>query len=425
MGHQRAANILFGKESSRQLLSFIVLQVVTIGTVVLRLPLISTNSSAEVLVSFLFWSGILPISQIIFQGRVNRARLATLKSYSKKKYLGSKPKFWVGFIFTVFLLATPLAINLPEWAFGLAGLPTFLVATLISRAYSHAFGVAQGLGKSPLVNFVLVGSSLASLGITWIAYYHLGLATTNAVTQLSFLLDMSLLVSATGPIFSYYLVRRLCIKVATKPFSLANSIKNIRVDAIEFFFAMPPILFTALDLSFLALFSDNFQILQYGFYSKCAILASFLPAALYLPLSNKLTGNQVTDLKQELKPVALLTLANLPFILTFILLGSFFADFLSSGLTVHSLWLLLAFSLVSILQPLWIVIQSHLSSEEHVRELIAKRILLIVVPVSIISTGSGAFTLGATGVVAATFVSYLTAIGVVMPNYLKRFSVQL
>jgi hypothetical protein len=420
MGKSKTQRLLFNKENADQLVSFIILQAMTVGTIALRLPLISANSSIPILASFLFWGGLIPISQLLSLGRVNRARVKSVQKSIDKCHRNSRHFEVVGSIVMLALFAFPYFFEVSDAALNLVGVPIFIACFGITFYCSEALGIVQGLGKNPKVNYVLAVSALFSLGLTWIGY-EFGLAKASHSVQVSFLVEVTVFAATAGYLYSFHLVRNeLERKTYNKP-SKIHFFQKIQSDFSELLFSMPPVLFTAFDLIFLSAFSNNFQILQYGFYSRCAVLASILPAALYLPLTNKLTGQKSTSMYKDLKPAGVLTLANLPFIFAFAFLGPLFANYLSSGITTSSIELVFAFISVAILQPLWIVLQSHLSDKSGVRASIASRILFIVLPLSVFSSWLGAFIFGASGAVAATAVSYLAAILVSLPAYKRKY----
>jgi hypothetical protein len=423
MGKKKTASLVFNQDNFDHMLSFILLQAATLGTVVLRLPLISSNSSSDLLASFLFWSGVIPISQLATVGRVNRSRIQAIQSPNAEVFRSRKIIEVLGAIGLLVILLSPFFINVSESAITLIGIPVFIASVATSVYFADALGVAQGLGKNPKLNYVLLLGSFASLGLTWIGYAF-GLAEQSTQIQLSFLLDVSLLPILSVYAFTFVFVRKSLIRRNRKCFSFRRFILGIRSDVIEFMFSMPPVLFTAFDLIFLTLFSTDLQVLQYGFYSRCAIVASILPAALYLPLSNRLATSETTTPYQDLKPALVLTIANFPFLIAFVVTAPMLTSFLSSGLTENNTQLILAFTLVSILQPLWIVIQSQISNDSLIRAKVARRILLIVVPISLLASGAGALVLGATGSVLATAISYMTAIAVTVQFYSRRFSDQ-
>jgi hypothetical protein len=392
--------------ATKQVASHAILQLIVLLTSVLRIPLVGTNFGLDLFVGYLFWGGLLAATQILVSGFVNTSRIAYLSATQAKRYVPIPAPIMMAIVSVTSLLV--FLVSLSGFGYWLTG-AIFMVLTLaVSRRLASFLGIAQAMGLQPKINLLNGVSNAASLGLTF--FVALAAKQAGTPTNISFLLLMGIAsLSLCSPyLFSWFLVRKTPYLMNSSEGK--NSKETPAHSLFELFATFPPVLISGLDLVFLSILSSQNELLQYAIYSRTSILVSFIPAALYIPVSNILNRGRIARDFRSGTIALFLIMVNVPFVLLFVFFAPTFVTYLSGGFAATNYSLVLSYSLLSFMQISWIVTSGVSSRSSPKRVALGKAIFLYVSPITVLSTSLGAFFLGATGVVLASSLSYLSAI---------------
>lgn len=398
--------------------SFATAQIFILFGGILRLPIISTNAELSVLAQFVLYTALISVIPVLVSGKINGARIQAVRSIP----LEGITRWGISDSLIQLVALSVFTINFTTFQESGLGEISIIVSTahLIFHA-SPSFGWQQGLGKFISQNLSQgIASGIGLLAVylvvhnpTWVGY--------SEVQQTNLLIATAGVASATPYLFAWISQRRnidIPRKRVTDSSIQRSSgfVNGIR----ELASTLPPAALTFFDAVALQWLSSPYQLAVYGISQRVSSLSSFMTGANYTKEANEVIESNSVSPKQALFRVFRFVALNSPFLALFAFAGSPLVSFLSSGKVQVDGILIGTYLVLAVLQPAWVVSSNLVFLDSAQTHILAKRIILFVVPMSVALTCLGAEWYGSTGVVSATCICYALAIALACHIYWKR-----
>ncbi|NCA07973.1 MAG: hypothetical protein EBS85_04515 [Micrococcales bacterium] len=397
-----------------RVISFASSQIVVLLGSLLRLPLISSESTLSTFALFLLYASALGLLPIFIGGMVNRTRMLILTHGNDQLLFSTTAKFLSIQCILIFLFL----LNFFLFRFSAFGEVMLITITgLILRRFSPYYGSQQAHGKISQQNISQAIGATAGLVITFIIVKSPAWIAFDDIQRLNVLIAIAGFATLVPFIFARTAQRTMSSLIT---FSNAKSRSSFATNVSELASTLPPAALTFIDTLSLQFLSSPYQLSLYGINQRLSAVSTFMTGANYIKEANEVLGTGGISFKGAARRVLKFNLLNAPFLAAFVIASPFLTEYLSSG-KVGVDWLLVsAYLLLALLQPAWVVVSNLVYSEKQLTHNLGKFVLLYVIPISILGTTIGALWLGAVGVVLATILGYCLAVALGSQLYWKK-----
>lgn len=369
----------------------------------LRIPILLENSPITVAAALFFYFGILAWYPFLIAADVNLSRISTvttgkpkilLSEFGQKKYILLAVLFITGIILCNILNSNLMAQLV------LIGLPNLLLFYLINKRLAWTLGFAQGSGKQI---FLSAQSGLGAF-FSLVAIFLLTRISLwqELIPQLQF--ELLFLVTSIGNSVPMIGAK---ISASRNRITPLGEIIQYQKKWSETLSTFPPALITGFDTVALLIFSSEKELINYGIYSRLILIVALVPSALQIEIVNR-TNSILIDESQNWKSF-FLPILNIPAIALVMIFHSKILNFLSNTeIYSNTIVIVLICTYGFILFP-WTVIYSRMLARDRARMWFGKKVMKIIVPLTLISVSLLSLLFGFVGPFLSLNLVYITA----------------
>jgi hypothetical protein len=396
-----------------RVLSFAIAQGVVLVATLLRLRIISDNSSLGTFALFILFIAILGASPLFFGGQVNKARIQFLENPKvalelSKSRLSMTLVLGLAGVYVVqfFLLDLPV----------IGGLALILMTCIVISRLSPYYGAQQGLGNLVQQNYSQAIAAIVSMILVFVFVTSPSWANISETQKLNLLAASASLASLIPYTYARMAQRGLGRTIAKN----SHTNRKSRVTSLsELTATLPPAALTAIDAIALQLLSSPYQLALYGVTQRASLIGTFMTGANYVKDANDIYSMGKSTTRAALRSILRLNLLNAPFLILFVCAAPFLVEFMSADKLGVDWVLIVAYLFLAVLQPAWVVVSNLIFQDHSLTLKLGRSVLLFVLPSSIATTLIGGALFGSSGVVFATVFSYIIAIGIASKKYWK------
>jgi hypothetical protein len=374
-------------------------QVIVITCAFLRIPLVAGSSSTSVLGSWLFWVTLLGWASVLSSAATNLSRVHGIDHGGLIPPLRFEVAIRRTLIFLLpitFLLSTMLDNEI--WGGAAPTIAYFYVVVTNAR---HV-GFVYSQNKADRQFWAMALGSIAGLVGTF-AVTKLSLwANVDSKMQVGILVTISVL-AASAPSFAARLHCRLQGVAQSGPAPMEH-----QGFALETASLLPPAFMSGFDAGSHLMTGNKDALPLYGVTSRLSLAVSFLPGALYIQVNNLLQRQATSRVGWQKVSVALLAL-NIPFVIIFLTSYGMLVRALSQNKISAQWGCAFAVAAIGLILPVWTAISGAISGNSDARKIMGKRVLWLILPLSLLSTVVLSALFGAVGPLIGTGVAYFTA----------------